>query len=462
MAAVALMTGLPACAHQIVSPIASGPVPGTKQLARSVSITGPEGAPLAPQEKLATLRQVAAQGRPVLLQAQLAAMARFGDMDLYAGNRARLLLDGPATFAAMFEAIRGARRSILLESYIVEDARIARELAALLKARRAEGLDVVLLYDAVGSIGTDQAFFDGLRDAGVAVCKFNPVNPLERPGYWGISHRDHRKLLVVDDELAFTGGINISSVYSSGSMGTRRSSRAVGEAGKASGWRDTQIAIQGPAAGAMGTLFRSSWLRQGCEGEPGPVQPVSARRGGAQLVRIVAATPDDPESRIYRLLLGSIQAASHSIYMTMAYFAPGAEMLDALKAAARRGVDVKLVLPSLSDFTPVLEAGRASYADLLEAGVSIHELQSSVLHAKTAVIDGVVSTVGSSNMDWRSFEANDEVNAVVLGEDFAGEMMEAFRRDLAASVQISAAEWARRPLLQKLRQAFWQVFERFW
>ncbi len=455
-----LLSALPACASHESRADASVPV--AARLSQAVSISGAAGNELGPGEKRAVLGSVAAQGRPALLKKQLAAMAAFGEVDLHAGNQVRLLLDGPATFSAMFDAIRAARHSILLESYIVEDARIARELAALLKARRAEGLQVAMLYDAVGSIGTDQAFFDDLRAADVSVCKFNPLNPLERPGYWGISHRDHRKLLVVDDALAFTGGINISSVYSSGSMGRRRARQTTDALPKDEGWRDTQIGIRGPAALAMAGLWRESWRKQGCEGDPGQPQAERARASGGQLVRVVAASPDEPDSRIYRMLLSSIQASSDSVYMTMAYFAPGEDMLVALEDAARRGVDVSLILPSLSDFTPVLEAGRASYSRLLAAGVHIHELQSAVLHAKTAVVDGVVSTVGSSNMDWRSFVANDEINAVVLGEDFASQMAKAFKQDLAASSRIEPEAWARRPLMQKLRQHFFRLFERFW
>ncbi len=462
-AACLLLTGLPACAsHPSLLASTDTAATDTANLSQAVSISGAHGNALGADARARVLGQVAAQGSAPLLKNQLAAMARFGEVDLHAGNQVRLLLDGPATFKAMFEAIRAARKSILLESYIVEDASVARELATLLKACRAEGLEVAMLYDAVGSIGTDQAFFDGLRDAGVKVCKFNPLNPLERPGYWAISHRDHRKLLVLDDALAFTGGINISSVYASGSLGGRRRTLSAGPVSRDEGWRDTQIAIRGPAALATGELLRESWRKQGCEGELVRALPSSARASGGELVRIIAATPDDRESRIYQLLLTSIRASKHSVYMTMAYFAPGREMLEALEAAARRGVEVKLILPSVSDFTPVLEAGRASYARLLAAGVEIHELQSAVLHAKTAVIDGVVSTVGSSNMDWRSFSANDEINAVVLGEDFGGEMTKAFERDLAASARINEGAWRRRPLLDRLRQAFYQLFERLW
>jgi len=180
------------------------------------------------------------------------------------------------------------------------------------------------------------------------------------------------------------------------------------------------------------------------------------------VVRIVPSSPGQGGDRIYTLLLTAIDASQRSVYLTMAYFAPGQDMIDALCDAARRGVDVQLVLPSVSDFSPVLHAGRSHYQRLLDAGVQLHELQDAVLHAKTAVVDGVLSTVGSSNMDWRSFASNSEVNAVVLGEDFGDAMGRMFRQDVAASTTISAAAWAQRPLLQRARQGLARLFERFW
>ncbi|MCK7494317.1 MAG: phospholipase D-like domain-containing protein [Comamonadaceae bacterium] len=288
----------------------------------------------------------------------------------------------------MFAAIERARHSVLLESYIVEDAALAQRLADLLARKRAEGVAVAMIYDAVGSIGTRREFFDGLRADGDLVCEFNPVNPAATRGYWKITHRNHRKVLVVDREIGFTGGINISSVYSSGSFGARGGARDPD-----TGWRDTQIELQGPAAAALEDMLRATWERQRCPGTlaPPPVRalPVAAP-AGPHLVRIVPSGPEEPYSRLYTLLLAAIDAAERSVHLTMAYFAPSGEMIEALTDAARRGVDVQMVLPSRSDFRPVLHAGRSHYGDLLEAGVQIHELQDAVLHAKTAVIDGVV------------------------------------------------------------------------
>ncbi|WP_067064619.1 phospholipase D-like domain-containing protein [Roseateles chitosanitabidus] len=464
--------------------------PALTRVAAQVDVTGPRG-PLDQNRREQALQGAASQGKAELLKRQIAAMSAFGDVDLYAGNDTRLLIDGPATFAAMFDAIGKARRQVLLESYIIEDADVSRQLADLLLQRRAQGVQVAIVYDAVGSLGTQDAYFDRMRQGGIAVCAFNPINPLKRTRYHRITHRDHRKMLIVDGETAFTGGINISAVYSSGSggigsRGPRKPARpdpqladapasapasgpapGAGDAAKEpdNGWRDTMIQVRGPAAQALHTLFRETWAQQQCEGPVAAateVLPAARAPAGQQLMRVIPSTPNDPENRIYTLLLGSIRAAQRSVYLTMAYFAPGKDMVDALCDAASRGVDVQLILPSRSDFSPVMYAGRSHYERLLEAGVRIHELQDAVLHAKTAVIDGVVSTVGSSNMDWRSFVFNNEVNAVVLGEDFGDAMTRMFQRDVDASQAITLKRWQQRGLVQRGKEFFSRMFEQWW
>ena len=450
--------------------------PTLTRVAAQVDVVGPRG-PLNQAKREQAVQAAAAQGKADLLKRQIAAMSAFGDVDLYAGNDAQLLVDGPATFAAMFAAIDKARRQIVLESYIIEDADVSRQLADRLLKRRAEGLEVAVLYDGVGSLGTDEAYFDRLRQGGIAVCAFNPVNPLkQRTRYHKITQRDHRKMLVVDGETGFTGGINISAVYSSGSGSfgggsaskapkakPQSSETADGKAkadGKSDdkaeqkGWRDTMVQVRGPATQALHTMF--------CEGSVAAIAPPPGPPAGQQLMRVIPASPQDTENRIYTLLLGSIRASQRSVYLTMAYFAPGEDMVEALSEAARRGVDVQLILPSRSDFGPVMQAGRSHYERMLKAGVQIHELQDAVLHAKTAVIDGVVSTIGSSNMDWRSFVHNNEVNAVVLGEDFGGAMTRMFERDRTASKTIELQRWQDRGLWQRGKEYFSRMFEQWW
>lgn len=428
-------------------------------VADKLAITGVRGR-LNRSQREALLRRLGSEGSATLMQRHLAAMTAVDSVDLSANNQTRLLVDGPATFDAMFKAIDEARSSVLVESYIVEDVAVAKRLGDALLRKRSQGLQVALLYDAVGSRGTDKSYFDALSAGGVAVCAFNPLKPTERRTDQSLTHRDHRKIVVVDRQVAFTGGINISAVYSSGSFSSRRGDPPPGDD---NGWRDTHLQVRGPAAAIFDDLVRATWREQNCSAALAAPRAGPPRAGaGNDVLRIVATRPDAEYSRIYALMMTAIDVAQRSIYLTMAYFAPGAEMVDALCEAAARGVDVQLVLPSRSDFTPVLYAGRSHYSKMLACGIQVHELQNSVLHAKTAVIDGVLSTVGSSNLDYRSFASNNEIDAVVLGEDFGTEMTKLFRRDVAESKTITLQAWQSRPLAQRLKEALSRAFESWW
>ena len=427
--------------------------------ASAVDVTGRRGRMTAAQRE-SLLKRLGEQGGGNELNRHLLAMASFDDVDLHAHNDSTLLIDGPRTFAAMFESIEKARHTVLLQSYIIEDAGISDRLAALLARKKAEGVHAAVLYDDLGSIGTPKRFLEALAAAGIPTCAFNPVSPFKRAGYWGITHRDHRKILTVDREVGFTGGVNISAVYASGSFGRARLRTEADP--KRSGWRDTQVSLRGPAVAALEDVVRKTWNSQGCAGMLPPPAPTrtTPSRGSDDVVRIVPAGPDEAESRIYAMLLNAIDTSTRSVYLTMAYFAPGPEMIDALCDAAQRGVDVRLVLPSISDFMPVLYAGQSHYERLLASGVKLYELKDAVLHAKTAVIDGVVSTVGSSNMDWRSFEANNEINAVVFGERFGSAMAEVFHGDIARSSVITPQAWQQRSLVRRAKEQLARLFER--
>jgi cardiolipin synthase len=426
------------------------------QAAQQVTVHDRNGT-VEPAIEQQVIAAVKAEGRGDLTEHHLRVLAASGEVDLYRGNTTRLLIDGPATFDAMKRAIERARARVLLESYIVEDSRMADQLAKLLADKVARGVSVALLYDAVGSIGTGPAYFNALAASGVAVCKFNPLNPLERPGYWDINHRDHRKVLVVDEDVAFTGGINISRAYSSGSSAAHSSDAA--ELLK-NGWRDTHIELHGPVVRAFSRGFEQIWNEQGCKGKLGAPPPPRVAAPGQRVVKVLESDPRDPNNRIYTSLLAAIEASQRSVHLTMAYFAPGTDMVNALANAARRGVDVVLVLPGRSDFTLVLHAGRAYYDELLDAGVHIREMDHALMHAKTAVIDGVLSTVGSSNMDWRSFVTNNEVNAIVLGSDFGKELESLFQRDLAQSRAIELESWRQRSPAQRFMEQVGRLAER--
>lgn len=415
-----------------------------------------------PVPAAATLRAVAEEGKPELLQRHLKALAALGDISLVRGNSAKLLIDGPANFAAMREAIERARHVILLESYIFEDEGIAAEMSELLKRRARAGVKVALLRDAVGSMGTDGAFFDSLSEAGISVCSFNGILPGKDTGHsasMSITQRDHRKLLVVDERVAFTGGINISDVYGSGSAGLRLSNSK--DDPLKHGWRDTQVVLRGPIVQVLARTFAQSWHGQSCSGELDLSKLPAAQEAGPRVVALTTSDPREPDNHIYQSLLAAVRASKRSVMVTMAYFAPGRKMAKALAEAARRGVRVELLLPGRTDFTLVMQAGRSYYGELLRAGVHLYEIEHAVLHAKTAVIDGVWSSVGSSNMDWRSFTGNNELNVIVLGDDFGNEMQAMFDHDREVAHEISSKDWRDRDLSQRVMQTLGRMLERW-
>ncbi len=391
-----------------------------------------------------------------ILDRQIALEQAITDSPLVLGNKLTLLQDGKATYAAMFAAIRQARDHINLESYIIEDDQIGQEFATLLLEQQSRGVQVNVIYDSVGGLNTPKAFFEQLTRAGIAVVEFNPINPLAAKGPWLINNRDHRKLLVVDGKIAFVGGINISSVNSAGSARV--------PPGKAPGanvaWRDTDVQIEGPVVDELQKLFMQTWEKQ--HGPPLAAKDYfpALKAEGNEIVRAIGSTPDDPYSLIYLTLISAIGNAERQVYLTNAYFVPDPQLLKSLKDAAARGVDVKLILPSHSDSAVVFHAGRSHYASLLEAGVKIYERSGALLHSKTAVIDGVWSTVGSTNLDWRSFLDNDEVNAVIIGRDFGQRMRAAFESDLGASQAIDPERWERRSLQFRIKEWLARVWGR--
>ena len=426
----------------------------TAQAARFENARGP----LSVQKSAAVLAELKRRSGDIdILEKQIALEQAINDSPLTLGNKATLLQDGPSTYRAMFTAIGQAQDHINLESYIIEDDAVGQEFSELLLAQQRRGVQVNLIYDSVGGFNTPRLFFDRLTQAGVAVLEFNPVNPLAARGPWLINNRDHRKLLIVDGRTAFLGGINISSVYSSGSIIRRASKAPV----TSSSWRDTDLQIEGPVVAEFQKLFLQTWDKQ--HGQPLAVKNYFPPlvRAGNDIIRTIGSTPDDPYSLIYLTLLSAIGNAEKQVFLTNAYFVPDPQLLKALTDAAARGVDVRLVLPSHSDSSLVFHAGRAHYGGLLAAGVHIYERKGAFLHAKTAVIDGVWSTVGSTNLDWRSFMDNDEVNAVLLGRDFATQMTTVFARDMAASQAIEPLTWPQRPLHFKLREWLAQLLARW-
>lgn len=365
---------------------------------------------------------------------------------LIAGNAVTLLYDGPQTMNAMIAAITDAKNNINLETYIFDQDELGLRFADLLIAKQRAGVDVNILYDSVGTIGTPNVFFDRMKAAGIRLVPFNPVNPFKRFGSWDLNNRDHRKILVVDGKIGFTGGVNISDTYARSSP-FRSGSRSV----EKPGWRDTHVRIEGPAVAALQAIFIEGWESQHAGDMADREYFPALTTAGDRIVRVVGSTPTS-DHEIYQAYVLAMQQATKSIHITSAYFVPDVQVVAALKAAAARGIDVTLVLSGVSDSGLVLHAAQSFYTELLDAGIKIFQLKQAVLHAKTAVIDGVWSTIGSTNLDTRSFLLNNEVNVIILGDAFGASMEGAFAEDLRDSTQITKESWAHRPLADRIKE----------
>lgn len=365
---------------------------------------------------------------------------------LIAGNKVTLLYDGPQTMAAMIAAISAAKDHINLETYIFDQDELGIRFADLLIARQRAGVQVNVIYDSIGTIGTPQAFFDKMRDAGIRLLAFNPVNPLKLIGPWEPNNRDHRKILVVDGVVAFTGGVNISSTYANSSLFRSKAWRDAKV-----GWRDTHIKIEGPAVAALQWAFLDNWTAQNSPDLPDSNFFPPLKEAGDKLVRVLASEPGG-DHEIYKAYVLAIQEATKTVHITSAYFVPDAQILQALSDAAHRGVEVKIILPGVTDSGLLFHAAKSFYSEMLASGIKIYQLQIAVLHAKTAVIDNVWATVGSTNIDTRSFLHNNEINVVVFDAEFASAMENAFVEDLRNSVEVTKEGWEQRPLGDRLKE----------
>ncbi|HXN15345.1 MAG TPA: phospholipase D-like domain-containing protein [Usitatibacter sp.] len=387
-----------------------------------------------------------------------------GNFPLSIGNKVVLLEDGPPTYASMLAAIRAARHHVHMETYIFEADEVGKQFAEVLIERRKAGVQVRLIYDSVGSKNTPRDFFLGLAAQGIEVVEFNPINPVSvlKDGL-RIDNRDHRKLTIVDGRVAFLGGINISDVYSRGSMAGAWGWGSFGGSGRTEKddtpfekrpWRDTHVRIEGPVVADFQRCFLEQWARQtklakleGKEFFP------DLKAEGLHVVRALPGSPDSGLNASYVTLISAIESAETQVHIMNAYFVPHQGLREALKDAARRGVDVSLILPSRTDSWLAFHAGRSFYEELLEAGVKIYERKTRLLHAKTACVDGVWSTVGSTNLDWRSLVHNYELNAIVLGPEFGTQMEASFAKDLANSQRVTLELWHARSISDRVREA---------
>jgi cardiolipin synthase A/B len=362
------------------------------------------------------------------------------------GHRLTLHRDGGEAYPRMLEAIRGARRTVLLEMYLFADDTTGRVFADALAACAQAGLDVRVLYDAVGSRSTPSSFFGGLRALGVKVAEFHPL--ARWLAGFAFGWRNHRKLLVIDGRVAFIGGLNISNEYAS-----------IGDGGL--GWRDTLVEIEGPCVLEQQKTFMDLWTRIRRNDPPLPADPAPPGSGGA-LVATVSSQRLRDRWEIARHQRHAIERARESVWIASAYFLPSLLFIKSLRAARLRGVDVRLLLPGRTDFAPVLYGMQRLFASHLLAGIRIFEWSGPMMHSKTMVVDGTWSTVGSYNIDRLSGFHNYELIAVVSDSEFGARMTAMFERDFAESREIKRKMWKNRGwgrrILERLSYPFRNVY----
>lgn len=352
------------------------------------------------------------------------------------GNSIEVLTDGNDVYDALGAAIDRAEHHINAEFYLIRNDATGAWFRDKLVRAAERGVAVRLLCDAYGCLAIGSAWRRPLRRAGAKVGVFLPMRSLFLQP---VNLRNHRKIVVVDGNMAFSGGVNIGNEY-------RGQMPGIGT------WRDTHFRMEGPAAHALQRVFFQDWFFATGEGvDPTPFFPPAARSGNAS-VAIVPSGPDTRTEAIHRLFFAAIAGARERVYITTPYFVPDPPMVVALQVAAMRGVDVKLVLPSRSNHRVTFHAGRSYYNELLEAGVHIYEYQPGMIHAKTMVVDGRIVLLGSANMDMRSFRLNFEVHALIHDEPTARELEACFADDLAKTENVQLLTW-------RLRRRRYRVFE---
>ena len=370
-------------------------------------------------------------------------LRRIDGAPIYGGNQVEVFFNGRDAFSAMRESGRTAEQEVLLESYIFKDDSTGQAFLAVIKETASRGVAVRVLADAIGSFSTRAEFWQEMESCGVEVKLFNPLIK----ALWYQPYRDHRKILVVDRKVAFTGGMNIGEEY-----GSLRRRPKPGET-----WRDTHVKVIGPAAWEMAVVFSEGWTYSGGEEIAIDPLPSSELEAPGSRVLVLDSRPHRGQAESAAVLAAIAAAAKKTLWITNAYFAPGQKGIDVLTATAARGIDVRLLLPGKSDVPIARRAGHGYFHQLLEGGVRIFEYQAAILHAKTLVADGLVSVVGSTNLDFRSFIFNNECDLLILCPTTAATMEQTFLKDLESSEEIHLDAWRRRPLLKKIgdRVARW-------
>jgi len=353
------------------------------------------------------------------------------------GNAVRELLNGDEIFPAMLDAIRGAQRTITFETYIYWSGTVGAQFADALAERARAGVKVHVLLDWIGSEKLEDTFLQEMEQAGVQVRRYN------KPRWYSIgrlNNRTHRKLLVVDGAVGFTGGVGIADIWQ-------------GNAQDPEHWRDTHFLVQGPAVGQMQAAFLDNWMQATGVVLHGSDYFPKLEPRGETYAQVFLSSPGGGAESMHLMYLLSITAATRSVRLSMSYFVPDEVAIETFVAAMKRGVEVQIITPGPHIDTEVVrKASRASWGRLLEAGAQIYEYQPTMFHCKVMIVDDVWVSVGSTNFDNRSFAVNDEANLNVYDAKFAQRQAEVFRHDLARSRRVTLEEWQNRPWREKLME----------
>ena len=359
------------------------------------------------------------------------------DAPVVASNRVTSLINGEQFFPAMLEAIRGARESITLESYIYWSDEVGSEFTEALTAKAQAGVKVRLLLDWIGSRHLKGRDLDALREAGVEVRLFSRFSPLH---LGRLNHRDHRKILVVDGTVGFIGGAGVGDVWRAG-VDTPEP------------WRDAFFQVEGPVVAQLQAIFAQNWLKVTGQALTGPEHFPELVPAGDVAAQAFAGDPRAGNDRVRLMYLMAFASARRSIRLSMAYFIPCDLTLQELIAACERGVAVEIILPGKDmDSPPVRPASRAKWGEMLKAGARIYEYQPSMYHCKGLIVDEAWVSVGSANLDSRSFRYNDEANLNVFSSEFAADQSRVFEADKARSREVSYDEWRRRSFWKRLME----------
>lgn len=354
-------------------------------------------------------------------------------------NEVTVLKNGEQTFPALFQAIETAKHHIHIEFYIIENDILGNQLRDILIRKAREGVEVRLIYDDVGSWALPRKYINSLKAAGVKIDCFMKVrfpHLTSRANY-----RNHRKIVVVDGNTAFVGGLNVADRYLNGT-------KSLGI------WRDTHLMVRGGAATMLQVIFMADWYFVSREILHGEAYFHPVVEGNGKLVQIVASGPDSDWESIGQAYFAAIASAQKRVYINTPYLIPTPEILNALKVAAMGNIDVRILVPYKSDALTPKWSTRSFIAELLEAGVKIYFYEAGFLHSKLILVDGVFASVGTANFDFRSLETNFEVNAMIYDEALTKQLEEQFMADLKQSRQVSAEEWEQRPRLEKAKESF--------